>query len=173
VVITGTLPGVCYADGMTRYLNAQGIRIFDYPQFAMKLRDRVRSSAATLAAEAGVTIEHIAKSHIVCAPSGATSVTSHASPLARTRFVTDPLRRAAAVRPQWPEPAPNDEAPAAGIPEFVTVATSSQLRTWAVENRAMAELTTNSETAAGLRSAADHLDALAEAKEAEDGSTPP
>ena len=23
VVITGTLPGVCYADGMTRYLNAQ------------------------------------------------------------------------------------------------------------------------------------------------------
>ena len=31
VVITETLPGVCYADGMTRYLNAQGIRIFDYP----------------------------------------------------------------------------------------------------------------------------------------------
>jgi len=31
VVITGTLPGVCYADGMTRYLNARGIRIFDYP----------------------------------------------------------------------------------------------------------------------------------------------
>jgi hypothetical protein len=64
VVITGTLPGVCYADGMTRYLNANGIRIFDYPQFAMTLRDRVRDRAASLAAEAGVTIEHIAKSHI-------------------------------------------------------------------------------------------------------------
>jgi hypothetical protein len=64
VVITGTLPGVCYAGGMTRYLNAQGIRIFDYPQFAMKLRDRVRDCATTLAAEAGVTIEYIAKSHI-------------------------------------------------------------------------------------------------------------
>src|SRR5450631_1211252 len=64
VVITGTLPGVCYADGMTRYLNSQGIRIFDYPQFAMKLRDRVRDCAATLAAEAGVTIDYIAKSHI-------------------------------------------------------------------------------------------------------------
>ena len=38
VVITGTLPGVCYADGMTRFLNACGIRIFDYPQFAMTLR---------------------------------------------------------------------------------------------------------------------------------------
>ena len=47
VVITGTLPGVCYADGMTRYLNGQGIRIFDYPQFAMKLRGRVRDRAAS------------------------------------------------------------------------------------------------------------------------------
>ena len=64
MVITGTLPGICYADGMTRYLNAKGIRIFDYPQFGMELRDRVRDCAASLAAEAGVTIEHIAKSHI-------------------------------------------------------------------------------------------------------------
>src|SRR5271165_1024406 len=64
VVITGTLPGVCYAGGMTRYLNANGVRIFDYPQFAMTLRDRVRDRAASLAAEAGVTIEHITKSHI-------------------------------------------------------------------------------------------------------------
>ena len=29
LVITGTLPTVCYAEGMTRYLNARGIRIFD------------------------------------------------------------------------------------------------------------------------------------------------
>jgi len=64
VVITGTLPGVCYADGMSRYLRAMGIRIFDYPQFAMQLRDRVRDRATSLATDAGVTIEHIAKSHI-------------------------------------------------------------------------------------------------------------
>ena len=64
IVITGTLPGICYADGMTRYLNANRIRIFDYPQFAMKLRDRVRERAASLAVETGVTIEHIGKSHI-------------------------------------------------------------------------------------------------------------
>ena len=64
VVITGTLPVVCYADGMTRYLKANGIRIFDYPQFATTLRDRVRDRAASLAAETGVTIEHIAKSHV-------------------------------------------------------------------------------------------------------------
>ena len=31
VVITGTLPTVCYAEGMTRFLYAKGIRIFDYP----------------------------------------------------------------------------------------------------------------------------------------------
>jgi hypothetical protein len=64
VVITGTLPGVCYADGMTRFLQAGGIGIFDYPQFAMTLRDRVRDRAASLAAAAGITIEHIAKAHI-------------------------------------------------------------------------------------------------------------
>ena len=41
VVTTGTLPGVCCCDGMVRYLNAKGIRIFDDPQFAMTLRDRL------------------------------------------------------------------------------------------------------------------------------------
>ncbi len=64
VVITGTLPGVCYADGMTRFLHATGVRVFDYPQFAMTLRDRMRERAALLAAEAGVSIEHIGKAHI-------------------------------------------------------------------------------------------------------------
>jgi hypothetical protein len=36
LVITGTLPVVCYAAGMTGYLNANGIRIFDYPEFARR-----------------------------------------------------------------------------------------------------------------------------------------
>jgi hypothetical protein len=64
VVITGTLPTVCYADGMTRFLYASGIRIFDFPEFASMLRDRVRERAASVAAAAGVMIEHIAKSHV-------------------------------------------------------------------------------------------------------------
>src|SRR5712672_716835 len=64
VVVTGTLPTVCYAAGMTKFLYAIGVRIFDYPQFASTLRDRVRERAASLAAQAGITIEHIAKSHI-------------------------------------------------------------------------------------------------------------
>ncbi len=64
VVITGTLPTVCYAEGMTRFLYASHVRIFDYPRFAEPLRDRVRERAASLAAEAGITIEHIGKNHI-------------------------------------------------------------------------------------------------------------
>ena len=64
VVITGTLPAICYAEGMTRFLYAVGIKIFDYPAFAQTLRDRVRDAAVSLAAGAGVTIEHIAKTHI-------------------------------------------------------------------------------------------------------------
>ncbi len=64
VVITGTVPVICYAEGMTRFLYASGIRIFDYPRFAQTLRDRVRDRAAALASDAGLLIEHIAKSHI-------------------------------------------------------------------------------------------------------------
>ncbi len=64
IVITGTLPGVCYAQGMTNFLYAKGIRIFDYPQFAAPLRDRVRERAQRLAAEHGVAIQHINKPHI-------------------------------------------------------------------------------------------------------------
>jgi hypothetical protein len=64
VVITGTIPTVSYAGGMTRFLYASGIRIFDYPDFASTLRDRVRERAASIASDAGITIEHIARGHI-------------------------------------------------------------------------------------------------------------
>ena len=64
IIVTGTLPGACYADGMTAFLSARQVRIFDYPRFAEPLRDRVRERAAELAAGAGISIEHIANSHI-------------------------------------------------------------------------------------------------------------
>jgi hypothetical protein len=64
IVITGTLPGACFADGMTSFLRARNIRIFDYPQFALPLRERIRDNAQALAAEHGAAIEHIAKAHI-------------------------------------------------------------------------------------------------------------
>jgi hypothetical protein len=34
IIVTGTLPGACYAKGMTGFLSARQIRIFDYPRFA-------------------------------------------------------------------------------------------------------------------------------------------
>lgn len=64
IVITGTLPGACYAAGMTSFLNAQHIRIFDYPRFAEPLRDAIRANAEKLAEAAGVKIEYIAKAHV-------------------------------------------------------------------------------------------------------------
>src|SRR5258708_13264144 len=63
VVVTGTLPTVCYAAGMTKFLYAIGVRIFDYPQFASTLRDRVRERAASLAAQAGIPSGTLPNSH--------------------------------------------------------------------------------------------------------------
>ena len=64
IIITGTLPGACYAGGMTSFLYSRGIRIFDYPRFAEPLRERIRQRAEQLAAEQGARIEYIAKTHI-------------------------------------------------------------------------------------------------------------
>ena len=64
LIVTGTMPGICYAEGMTRYLRGHSIPIFEYPAFASRLRDGLRERAALLAAGAGVTIEFVAKSHI-------------------------------------------------------------------------------------------------------------
>ena len=40
ILITGTLPSACYAEGMTSYLNAHHIRIFDYAHFAEPLQNK-------------------------------------------------------------------------------------------------------------------------------------
>jgi hypothetical protein len=64
IIITGTLPGACYAGGMTSFLYAHGIRIFDYPRFAEPLRDRIRQRAQEVCEANGVSVEHVNKSHI-------------------------------------------------------------------------------------------------------------
>lgn len=61
IVITGSLQPFCYAQGMTRYLYQQGIRIFDYAQFAEPLRERIRENAEELAEANGVKIEFLRK----------------------------------------------------------------------------------------------------------------
>jgi len=61
VVITGSLQPLCYAQGMTHYLYQQGIRIFDYAEFAEPLRECVRENAEAVAEAHGVKIEFVRK----------------------------------------------------------------------------------------------------------------
>jgi hypothetical protein len=61
LIIQGTLPGWCFAGGMTSFLNANKIRIFDYPQFANALREEIRSHADAIARENNLEIEFIRK----------------------------------------------------------------------------------------------------------------
>ncbi len=61
IVITGTLPDICYADAMSSHLRSKGIRIFDYTQFVEPLRDEIRLQAEELAQKNGLEIEFIRK----------------------------------------------------------------------------------------------------------------
>ena len=64
ILITGTIPGACYADGMTSFLYSRGVHIFDNAQFAEPLRERIRSRAFELCEAGGLEIEHVSKSHV-------------------------------------------------------------------------------------------------------------
>jgi DNA-binding transcriptional ArsR family regulator len=59
IVVTGTMPGICYGDGMAAYLHANNIRIFDYPKHVEPMRDELRENAERIAAESVVDIEFI------------------------------------------------------------------------------------------------------------------
>jgi len=61
ILVFGTLPNVCFAEGMTAYLYTHQVRIFDYPRFAQRFRDELRENAERLARENGIEIEHIGK----------------------------------------------------------------------------------------------------------------
>lgn len=53
VIVQGTLPVFCYADGMTAYLKKRDIRIFDFTQFAKPLTDAIKAHAEAMAAANG------------------------------------------------------------------------------------------------------------------------
>jgi len=42
ILIFGTLPHICFAEGMTSWLYKSQVRIFDYPRFAEPFRDQLR-----------------------------------------------------------------------------------------------------------------------------------
>lgn len=62
LIIMGTLPGVCYAEGLANYLTVRSIRLVDLPQFAKPLAEAIRENAERVAASAGLTIEYIRSS---------------------------------------------------------------------------------------------------------------
>jgi hypothetical protein len=59
MVITGTLVGVSFAEGMAKYLGLHNTRLFDYPRFAEGLRDKLVENAERMAKENGLQIEYI------------------------------------------------------------------------------------------------------------------
>lgn len=61
IVITGTLPTIYFSKGMTSWLYAHNIRIFDYPKWADVLRHKLRANAEKIASEYNIEIEHIRK----------------------------------------------------------------------------------------------------------------
>lgn len=65
MIITGTLPGACYAGGMADLLNSRHIKMFYYAKvFADSWREHIRQCAHELADAHGVSIEHVNKPHI-------------------------------------------------------------------------------------------------------------
>jgi hypothetical protein len=86
IIVTGTLPGACYAKGMTGFLSARQIRIFDYARFAEPLRDRVRDRATIGFAQASPTSQILASAVIVAwRPCGARSSSAANTPSSAAR----------------------------------------------------------------------------------------
>jgi hypothetical protein len=64
VNINGTLPGFEHSEGMTSYLRAHGIRIFDYTKFAEPLREQIRQNAERLAMQNGIEVQFLRKGNV-------------------------------------------------------------------------------------------------------------
>jgi hypothetical protein len=61
IIIRGTIPGWCFAEGMTAFLNSNHVPLFDYPEWAKSSNNEIHKNAERLAAENGIKIEFIRK----------------------------------------------------------------------------------------------------------------
>ncbi len=59
IIVQGTVPGWCYASGMTAYFYKHQLRIFDYPKWAEPLREAIRENMERIAVESAVGIEFV------------------------------------------------------------------------------------------------------------------
>jgi len=64
VIITGTIPQICYPQGMSSYLYSQNIKVFDYAKFAEPFKEELRNNAEKVAKENDIEIEFVRKTHI-------------------------------------------------------------------------------------------------------------
>ena len=64
MLIFGTLPKICHAEGMTLHFCKKQVRIFDYLKFAEPFRNQLRENAERLATESGIEIEFIRKRNV-------------------------------------------------------------------------------------------------------------
>jgi hypothetical protein len=64
ILLYGTLPGICYLQGMSRFLERHQIPVDQYYAFVGQLRDRITAAAHTLATAHGIPIEYIRKASI-------------------------------------------------------------------------------------------------------------
>lgn len=59
IVLTGTIPEIRYAAGMEKVLRRNGIRIFDFAQWAKPFKEEIRDNAERLAKENNLKVQHL------------------------------------------------------------------------------------------------------------------
>jgi DNA-binding MarR family transcriptional regulator len=64
IVLTGNLPEISYAQGMTSHLYSKGIRIFDYAKYAEGMRDQIRNQIDSVSNDSGVAVHYLKKAGI-------------------------------------------------------------------------------------------------------------
>ena len=64
IILTGTIPEICYSQGMTSYLYSKKVRIFDYAKFAEPFKESLRTNAEQIAQDNGISIEFVKKHNI-------------------------------------------------------------------------------------------------------------
>ncbi len=62
ILISGTIPGICFAEGMTSYMYSKSVWIFDYPKFAEPFKEALRANAEAIAKANDLEIEFVRSS---------------------------------------------------------------------------------------------------------------
>ena len=64
LIICGTLPQICFANGMTSFMYSKNIRIFDYAKYVEQFRGLLRENAERIAFENKISIEFVRKASV-------------------------------------------------------------------------------------------------------------